>query len=282
VGRIHDAGMKAIIKAYSYAPTFFPDDWYLRDPNGIIQREHGPANAVMDYPGFSTLSYWNPEAWAYHLDFIERCCQRYNGPDTLCINISPANGEALVAGVNCLFDKYAIDSYREFVRVLQYEAPDLPGDAVPGSPTLEWLRATVIPAQIQTQRIFHKYGGEYWTMLHHAFETQPNTGNWLIDDLYRALHQELGDEHWGICYTVFRPGETRGLWGPERDVKRHGIRMLFAAEGPAGLLQNTMKAIRMGARGMLCGPLMPYAPYRRMEDWMCEAIKTTSQWWEGK
>jgi hypothetical protein len=273
VERIRKAGLKVIIKAYFSAPPFFPDAWYIRGKHGDIQRNIGAANPDGDHFS-SSLSYWNPEAWNYHLEFIKRVCERYCSEHVLCINIAPANGEALIPGNNYLYDDYALASYRAFTGT-----DEVPGEALPGTPTLEWLRETVIPAQVETQRIFHHYGGEYWTMLHHAFETIPSTGNWLIDDLYRALHRELGDEHWGICYTLFRPGETRGLWGAEQDINRHGIKMLFASEGPMGLLTNTRRSIEMGARGMLTGPLAPYLGYTRMQSWMFEAIKNTLKNW---
>lgn len=274
VERITTAGLKCILKVYLCTPTFFDEDWYLHNAAGEAQHSIEISDDVGDVHGWSVLSPWNMWAWNYHLEFIEKACERYARPDVLCINISPANGEGLLPGIDLLFDDYAVASYRHFTGM-----DDLPGEAVPGSATLDWLRETLIPGQVETQRIFQKYGGEYWTQLHHAFETIPSTGNWLIDDLYSALHKELGDEHWGICYTVFRAGETRGLWGPEQDIKRHGVKMLFASEGPAGLLANTMKAIRMGARGMLTGPLAPYMRESRLQDWMYSAIRTTNGWW---
>ena len=272
VNSYHKVGLKAIVKTYFNAPPFFPDDWYICDADGNIQRHVGEPFLNGEVP-VSTLSYWNPNAWDYHLRFIERVCERYSDSNTLCINIAPANGEALIPGSNYLFDNYALASYKQFT------GSNTPGEALPGTPTLDWLRETVIPGQVETQRIFQKHGGEYWTMLHHAFETIPSTGNWLIDDLYTALHKELGDEHWGICYTLYRPGETRGLWGAKQDIDRHGVKMLFASEGPAGLNTNTMNAIGQGARGMLTGPLAPYLSGGRMEDWMYEAIQKTNEWW---
>jgi hypothetical protein len=269
------AGLKAIIKTYLGAPGFFPDDWYLRGSNGDIQRHVGEPNIDGSCP-VSCLSYWNPMAWDYHLRFIERVCERFSDPNTLCINIAPANGEALIPGNNYLYDDYAVASFRQFTGTNNY-----PSTAIPGTPTLDWLRETVIPGQVETQKMFQKCGGEYWTMLHHAFETIPSTGNWLIDDLYTALHKELGHNHWGICYTLYRPGETRGLWGARQDIDRHGVKMLFASEGPAGLYTNTQNAISQGARGMITGPLAPYLGSNgRMADWMYEAIRDTSQWWK--
>jgi len=278
VARIRAAGMKTIVKVYLCTPTYFPEDRYARKANGKVHNTFGAADAMGDPSDWSLISYWNPDVWAHHLQFIERACKHYTAEDVLCINIAPANGESLIFGDGCFYDKCAIESYQKFAgdNSLPVE------NAVPGTQTLDWLRATTIPAQIETQRIFHKYGHEYWTMLHHAFETIPSTGNWLIDDLYCALHKELGDEHWGICYTVFRPGETRGLWGPEQDIKRHGVKMLFGAEGAEGLLRNTQRAIQMGARAMMAGPLAPYLGHKHMEDWMYSAIRTSNRWWEGK
>ncbi len=273
VAQHRKAGLKTIVKVYCYAPTFFPDNWYLRAKSGDVQRHVGPRTPEGDNYT-STLSYWCPEAWAYHLQFVEEACQHFSAKDVLCINISPANGEALIPGNAYLYDAHAIESYRQHAG-----RADIPDVALPGSPTLDWLRETVIPCQVETQRIFHRYGGEYWTMLHHAFETIPSTGNWLIDDLYRALHAELGDEHWGICYTVFRPGDSRAPWGAAQDVKRHGVKMLFASEGPEGLLRNTKDAIDQGARGMLTGPLAPYMGHARMEEWMYDAIRQSATWW---
>lgn len=273
VYKIHKAGLKAMICTYFSAPPFFPDDWYIRATNGDIQRHIG-YDALSGEDSTSTLSYWNPNAWDYHLRFIEKVCDHFLDSRNICINVSPANGEALIPGDDYLFDDYALTSYRQFTKT-----DGIPGNAVPGSATLDWLRETVIPCQVETQRIFQWYYDEYWTMLHHAFETIPSTGNWLIDDLYVALHNELGDEHWGMCYTVYRPGETRGLWGPKRDIERYGVKMFYASEGPAGLLANTRDAMCQGARGMLTGPLTPYLGSKRLEDWMYDAIRESGTWW---
>jgi hypothetical protein len=274
IERYRRVGLKAIVKVALFPPDFFAEDWYTRDQAGNVQNRMDTTNGLGDWAYYPNISYWNPVGWRYHLDFIELACKRLSAPDVLCINISPANGEALIFGKNVLFDPAALASYRAFTGT-----DGRPGDAVPGSPTLDWMRATVIPGQIEMQRIFHGYGGEYWTMLHHAFETIPSTGNWLIDDLYDALHREFGNEHWGICYTVYRPGETRGLWGPEQDIRRHGVKMLIASEGPQGLLDHTRNAIDRGARGMLCGPMAPYLGYNGLEEWMVAAIRETAGWW---
>ena len=276
VERYRRAGLKTIIKVCLFPPTSFNEDWYLRDRAGNVQNKMSAVDSRGDWEYYPNISYWNPDGWQYHLKFIELACEHLSAPDVLCINISPANGEALIPGNNLLFDPAAVASYRAFTN-----SDGLPDNAVPGSPTLDWLRATVIPGQIEMQRIFYGYGGEYWTMLHHAFETIPSTGNWLIDDLYTALHQEFGDEHWGICYTVYRPGERRGLWGPGQDIQRHGVKMLFASEGPQGLRSNTRDAISKGARGMLTGPLAPYLGHNGVENWMLDAIRETAEWWKG-
>ena len=127
----HRAGIKAIVKAYLSAPAHFPDDWYIRSANGDIQRNPGQPNKDGTCP-VSTLSYWNPDAWDYHLQFIERVCERYSDTNTLCINIAPANGEALIPGNNFLFDDHALASYRQFTGT-----NGVPGEALPDTPIVE-------------------------------------------------------------------------------------------------------------------------------------------------
>ncbi len=272
------AGMKAIVKVYPFlVPTFLPEAWYQRNSKGEVLRNLGGPNVQGDIPIKDTgaLSYWHPGAWDYHLGFIERACQHFDMPGVMCINIAPANGEGLLLGDSYYFDDWALGSFRACT------GQQFPSNPTPGTLTLEWLCATIIPRQIETQAIFARHFGEYWTMLHHAFETIPSTGNWLIDDLYTALRQALTPaEHWGLCYTVFRPGETRGLWGPEQDVKRHCVKMLVAAEGCDGLNRNTERAIAMGMRGMFCAPVALYLGHNQMEPWMFQAIRDSIRLWE--
>ena len=280
---IREAGLKAIVWDYLFQiPYFLPESWYQRDRDGVALRKLGELDSQWDIPDFraAALSYWNPDAWDYHLGFIERSCEHFDMPGVMCLNNAPANGEGLLQGTpgGYFYDNAALASFRAHVG----DKTAIPGRAVPGTPTLDWLRATIIPAQLETQRIFVRYFGEYWTLLHHAFETIPATGNWLLDDLYDTLRAELAPaEHWGLCCTVFREGEMRGLWGPEYDVKRHGVKMLVAAEGPDGLNRNTDKAIAMGMRGMFCGPLAPYMGHTRMEEWMLQAIRDSLRKWEA-
>lgn len=277
------AGLKAIVKVGAYmVPTFFPPEWYVRNDRGLVMCHAGVPNdqGLIPLEQSGCLSYWQPDAWAYQLGFIEQVCRHFAGAAVECINIAPANGEGLMFGLGkgFCFDDAALASFRAFMGD-EHALPDTP---VPGTPTLAWLRKTIIPAQIAAQRIYVSHYGEYWTMLHHAFETIPATGNWLIDDLYYALHAALpGAEHWGLCYTVFRQGETRGLWGPEQDVQRHGVKMLVAAEGCEGLIRNTDKAIAMGMRGMFAGPLLPYAGTQIMEPWKFDAIRDAVRKWEA-
>lgn len=281
VERIRRAGLKAIVKNYLYQiPLFLPESWYERDERGFRLRNVGTWNyngdIGLDHCG--VLSPWHPDAWAYHLGFVEQVCGHFASPDVLCINIAPANGEAINPGANCFHDESALESFRAFVG----DDQATPGQATPGTPTLDWLRRTLIPAQVETQRVYVRHYGEYWTMLHHAFETIPSTGNWLIDDLYTELKRQFPlAEHWGMCYTVFRPGETRGLWGPEQDVKRYGLNMLVAAEGAVGLRLYTHRAISMGVRGMFCGPLAPYLGYAKTEDWMFDNLAWSIREWEA-
>jgi hypothetical protein len=221
------AGMKAIVKVYAFQiPTFLPEAWYERGENGEVLNRVGVPDDQGNIPirDSGSISYWHPDGWAYALGFVERACEHFDMPGVQCINIAPCNGEGLLfGGGKHYFDDAALASFRHYMG----DAKAVPGIPTPGTPTLNWLRMTIIPRQVELQRIFVRYFGEYWTMLHHAFETIPETGNWLIDDLYYALKAELSPaEHWGLCYTVFRQGETRGLWGPEQDVKRHGVKML--------------------------------------------------------
>ncbi len=283
VEAIRAAGLKALVKCYLWPPSFFPDNWYLWAQDGTIKRTLGQFDAVGDVAEQPCISPWHPEAAERHWGFIARACGHLDLPGVQCVNISPANGAALLPGANLFYDPAAQRSWQRFAWRKSGESRlrEEMGDAKPDSMALDWLRSTLIPFQIETQRIFVRHCGEYWTMLHHAFETIPSTGNWLIDDLYAALRREFPEaEHWGICYTVFRPGETRGIGGVERDIKQHGIKMLVAAEGPIGLLTNTKRAITMGARGMLVGPLAPYLGFDRMQPWMFEAIRTSLRQWE--
>jgi len=276
------AGMKAIVKVYAFQiPTFLPVEWYQRSPDGHVLNRVGVPDKEGNIPirDSGAISYWHPDGWAYALGFVEKACQHFDMPGVQCINVAPCNGEGLIFGDEPhYFDDAALASFRHYMG----DAKALPGIPTPGTPTLDWLRMTIIPRHIELQSIYARHYGEYWTMLHHAFETIPLTGNWLIDDLYYALKAELFPaEHWGLCYTVFRQGETRGLWGPEQDVKRHGIKMLVAAEGCEGLIRNTDKAIAMGMRGMFAGPLLPYAGTTVMEPWKFDAIRDSIRKWEA-
>ena len=240
----YEAGMKCLFGVYDKPPEYFPDEWYLKTPEG--------ENYTGKYQE-RLLSPWQPDGWNYHLDFIERFCHRASDDDNvMCFRATTHGAESMYP--HDLRFPYRLD-----------------GDYI----------ETMLRVLLEEQGIFYNAHAshELWTCFHHSFDHQGRAGTEHAEMLYRAMWNEFPDaKHYCISYTQFKRG-VQGEVENLADMKRLGLLMFAAAEYAEGLPVNTGKAIAQGFRGLVCGPIMNWSKHHKMEDWMYDAFRDSITRW---
>lgn len=238
-----EAGMKCLFGVYDKPPEYFPDEWYLKTPEG--------GNYTGKFQE-RLLSPWQDEGWAYHLRFIEKFCNRASADDVMCFRATTHGAESMYP--HDLRFPYRLDgSYID----------------------------TMLKMLLEEQDIFYAAHAsrELWTCFHHAFDQQKMAGTEHAEMLYRAMWNGFQDaEHYCISYTQFKRG-VQGEVENLADVQRLGLSMFAGSQYAEGLARNTDIAIQQGFRGFVCGPVMVWSKYRRMEDWMYDAFRDSVAKW---
>lgn len=236
------ADMKTMLAVYDLPPHWTPDAWCLKDLHGQVYR--GPFYDRIIVP-------WAKEGWDYHLYFIWRMCRRYNAPDVLCFRSTVHGGEVVLP---------------------EGKEPDLAGHD---------LRQTVEAMVYDEQAIFSVShpSHEVWMALHHAFDSQPWTGNTMKDELYLGIKERFPETHlYGLSYTQFYPGVI-GERENQADIARLGLGLWAGSEHCQGLQRFTEQAIEEGFRGFLCGALHFLSGYRVSQPWMFQAVRESDRKW---
>jgi hypothetical protein len=239
-----EADLKCMFAVYDKAPSYFPDDWYLKFPNGSRYQGSFYENVI---------SPWSVDGWAYHLDFISRFCERYSGEGILDFRATIHGGEVMLPE----FEPYRQDG-------------------------IFW--DTIKRMLLSEQQIFYNAheSHELWTCLHHAFDHLSYSGTEQAGALYYALWNRFPlAAHYCISYTQFRNdvvGEAENL----ADMKEHNLSTFAGSEYAEGLIANTDEAIAQGFRGFATAPLHALSGHRVLEQWMLDAIRESLAKWSSR
>lgn len=306
VNRMLAADMKLVLMVTEHI-TWAPDDWYVRQPDGRIWRNY--YDGYRDGWPYSILSPWNERAMAYQRDWERKVCARYNCPRVECVAGQPHGGETLLPGMaECWFDDAALASYRRYVRhhyddYLTLYNMDTHSDcrdwdevrpaqfpnraAMAQAPlTVSWLHDSLIERVMEQQAIFSATPAhEAWYMLPQRdgefaeqFESGPRSCNWLAEELYRITPERLGAYTNILLYEVFRPRGTQNILSHVRGYKGQ---TWVGSQYIEGLKTNTARAIGLGLRGFLTGPVHPDSGNRKFDPAWAETVAWSIGEWRA-
>ena len=238
------AGLKTMLSIYDHPPAYFPNDWYLRRPDGTLYDHLDDECVIYEH----IISPWSEEGWRYHLNFIAKCCERYNTSDVLCFRSTLQSGSVMLPE----FGEYRSD-----------------GD----------LLSTVLKMMYDEQAIFVSHPShEIWTALHPAFDSVVQTGNAYRKEIYQLIEDRFPEAHHSILtFTYFT--RVNGAETTQDEAKRYPV--WSGSEYAEGLNQNTDEAIALGFRGFLTGPLhfLIGGQNKVLEPWSFEAIRNSLEKW---
>jgi len=253
---MNGAGMKAILQVCTRYPEWMPSEWMLRD---TFQEHRVP-------------SFWNPDAWAYSLDFIKEAQARYNIPGkSMTMNSWLSDGETLFPNSVCVYDAYAQRAFAE-----QYErSPEMAMDGQVD----EFLKAAQIKMLMELQAIhIENENREIWHVLHPALAGYHGNGCAYIEDYLIAERAAWPDAVINHLYcTWVQWGGEWPLMESWRD--KYGEQIWGGSEYAENVVSSTRVAIERGIRGLLIGPTHSFTGHKRVEPWMLLNIKESLKLW---
>jgi hypothetical protein len=265
ITRLREHGYKVLVVLHAdYTPAWIPDDWCLRDQEDKVYE---------DWRCQRPISPWCSAAYHDELYYLRKTYEHLSFQDVLCARGTLSGGETMLTDDRpAYFDRYAQRDFKNFFG--SKAVPTYPADL----DTTAWLQRRCLDMMLTEQNLFVPYKTEYWTMLHHAFDAKPWTGNQFSDSIYDDLtaHYPCCD-HESICYGLF--AGQMGLEATLRDIRQRQHRVWVGSEFCQGLNANTQTAIRLGFRGFVTSPIHAWSGYKTTEDWMFTAVAASIAQW---
>lgn len=267
IGRVLNAGMKAMVCVPISVPKFFHDDWYWAKRGNKVDK--------------LGLSFWNPEAQEYQRNFIKIFIERYKSPNVNMIFHGFLGGESVMWNDPGFYDVYAITDFKNKHSGLP-ETREAPQKLI--QPARDWLRDAVVQHHLFMQDAFVKQYNELWDALQPNIGLQSEAnGNFAQYDIHKAYAETYPSAtQYLLMYTYWSNGE----WSANqinkiiKDFKCKVIVEANYCEGLAGTPSTTDLAIELGFHGQIVGPLHPFRGHKEIEPWMYEIMKVSNEKWK--
>ena len=269
VALLNRCGMRAMIKWYTCAPSWFPSDWWACASGGPI---------------VGALSPWCESAQAYERATSAEVCRRYNDEalGNVVVNSQSGHGETVMPTVPCWFDPYATAAFKRANGSDAKPYYPNPNGPITDKATFDFLYDGYL-SMLQLQA--EVFIDNPWRLLYSAFHPcfidilhWDCTGNqWLPEIL--SLYKNMGAQTVQVFYNWIGYEQYWGGWA--RQSQAYGTQMFGGAEYSEGLRgkNSTRLAIQNGMTGQIIGPCHMLTNHLEVTPEMLTEIKWAANEW---